>query len=417
MQCLLPYWGGSIVPYFWDMTPDTLPRPDLNPLANPALERNLNRWAEVYFGNPPGKREEAVKRLLQEIKDETSEILLAEQARRRSSPEAAKERAAEARTTEARTTKTRSTGIGFDEIRSGEIPDVRCSLCQHQNPARQRFCGQCGAAVSPLHSGSENEPAFAARRTSTEAPPADSEVQWLRERALNHLYEAEGPAWRGWKYVLGGLVVALAGFAYLQWNFNHPIRVGSPASYSAPRMTTAASPHPANKPSTAAIPRPPEPIASVTNSTVHMPSTPRVSEAQPAVVTPRSQTVRGERTEQTGIQSASQSASQKSSLVATTTMPKTLESGDGGSADLLLAQRYLGGSMGVRDSAEAAKLLWKAVGKQNATAAILLSGLYARGDGVPKSCDQARLLLVAATKQGARQAAEQLRDLERRGCQ
>jgi TPR repeat protein len=98
-------------------------------------------------------------------------------------------------------------------------------------------------------------------------------------------------------------------------------------------------------------------------------------------------------------------------------MPRALDSGDGGSADLRLAQRYLGGSMGVRDSAEAAKLLWKAVGKQNATAAILLSGLYARGDGVSKSCDQARLLLVAATKHGASQAAQQLRDLERRGCQ
>ena len=65
--------------------------------------------------------------------------------------------------------------------------------------------------------------------------------------------------------------------------------------------------------------------------------------------------------------------------------------------------------MGARDSSEAAKLLWKAVRQQNTTAAVLLSGLYARGDGVPKNCDQARLLLVAAAKRGAAQAAEQLR--------
>ena len=57
--------------------------------------------------------------------------------------------------------------------------------------------------------------------------------------------------------------------------------------------------------------------------------------------------------------------------------------------------------MGVRDSSEAAKLLWKAVSKQNATAAVLLSDLYLRGDGVPRSCDQARLLLVAAAKRGS----------------
>ena len=72
--------------------------------------------------------------------------------------------------------------------------------------------------------------------------------------------------------------------------------------------------------------------------------------------------------------------------------------------------------MGARDSAEAAKLLWKAVRQQNATAALMLSDLYAHGDGVPKSCDQARLLLLAAAKRGAPQAAQQLRSLQSRGC-
>ena len=73
--------------------------------------------------------------------------------------------------------------------------------------------------------------------------------------------------------------------------------------------------------------------------------------------------------------------------------------------------------MGRRDSSEAAKLLWKAVGKQTATAALLLSGLYLRGEGVPRSCDEARLLLMAAARRGAPQAAQQLRELESQGCQ
>ena len=73
--------------------------------------------------------------------------------------------------------------------------------------------------------------------------------------------------------------------------------------------------------------------------------------------------------------------------------------------------------MGTRDSTEAAKLLWQAVRKQNLTASVLLSDLYLRGDGVPKSCDQARLLLVAASRRGAPQAAEQLRRLQSLGCQ
>jgi TPR repeat protein len=47
---------------------------------------------------------------------------------------------------------------------------------------------------------------------------------------------------------------------------------------------------------------------------------------------------------------------------------------------------------------------------------VLLSDLYLRGDGVPRSCDQARLLLVAAAKRGSPLAAQHLRSLESQGC-
>lgn len=87
-----------------------------------------------------------------------------------------------------------------------------------------------------------------------------------------------------------------------------------------------------------------------------------------------------------------------------------------GSQELLLAQHYLEGTTGSRDATEAAKWLWKAVGKQNPRALMMLSDLYLRGDGVPRSCDQARLLLVAATKKGAPEAAEKLHRLELNGC-
>jgi hypothetical protein len=90
---------------------------------------------------------------------------------------------------------------------------------------------------------------------------------------------------------------------------------------------------------------------------------------------------------------------------------------DDGSQELLIAQRYyLGGTTGSRDASEAAKWLWKAVGKQNPSALVMLSDLYLRGDGVPRSCDQARLLLVAAVKKGAPEAAEKLRRVELNGC-
>ncbi len=83
-----------------------------------------------------------------------------------------------------------------------------------------------------------------------------------------------------------------------------------------------------------------------------------------------------------------------------------------------MAENYLSGAEGVgRDHAEAAQWLWKAVAKRNVEAASLLSDLYLKGDGVPKSCEQARILLDTAARKGVAKAAEQLRHLQAYGCQ
>jgi TPR repeat protein len=87
---------------------------------------------------------------------------------------------------------------------------------------------------------------------------------------------------------------------------------------------------------------------------------------------------------------------------------------DDGHQELQLAQHYLEGPS--RDSSAAAHWLWKSVSKQNATALLLLSNLYQTGDGVPKSCEQARLLLVAAAKKGNLDAAGQLRNFDSSTC-
>jgi hypothetical protein len=87
-----------------------------------------------------------------------------------------------------------------------------------------------------------------------------------------------------------------------------------------------------------------------------------------------------------------------------------------GTQELLAAERYLDGRGVAHDSGHAAALLWKAVSEQNTRADILLADLYLLGDGVPKSCDQARLLLVAAAKKGAPEAALKLRNIESGGC-
>jgi len=108
-------------------------------------------------------------------------------------------------------------------------------------------------------------------------------------------------------------------------------------------------------------------------------------------------------------------AVQRQKLVPNYPAPSSATAGDG-VQELLLARHFLDGKGGTRDTAEAVKWLWKAVGKQNTGAVILLADLYLIGDGVPKNCDQARLLLVAAAKRGASDAAQKLLSLESNGC-
>ena len=83
-----------------------------------------------------------------------------------------------------------------------------------------------------------------------------------------------------------------------------------------------------------------------------------------------------------------------------------------------MAKSILSGNGGKeRNSEEAASWLWKAVAKQNAEATDLLATLYLEGDGVPKNCDQARLLLDAAARKGVKDAAARLQHLPASGCE
>ena len=92
------------------------------------------------------------------------------------------------------------------------------------------------------------------------------------------------------------------------------------------------------------------------------------------------------------------------------------ESDDSGDEDLALAQKYLSAKAGPATNAAAVQLLWAAVGKGNVTAEFTLADLYARGDGVAKSCDQARLLVGAAEGKSSSDASQELGELIRKGC-
>ena len=169
------------MPELWDKTPDAPPQSELNPLTNPVLEQNLVRWAQVYFSSPPGKREQAVNKLLEEIKREAS------------------------------------------GDRAVETHEVVCSACRHRNSAGHKFCGGCGEALNPVTSGSSENSGAAAAQPETS-------VQWLRDRAFSSLEVSDAPKQRGWLYLVGALAIALAGFAYLQ-SRDTPTRYSQPLSF------------------------------------------------------------------------------------------------------------------------------------------------------------------------------------------
>jgi len=344
------------VPDLGDKPSDAPPQSELNPLNNPVLERNLVRWAQVYFSSPPGKREQAVNKLLEEIKRETS------------------------------------------DGRAAEFQEVVCSACLHKNPVGHKYCGGCGGTLDPVPSGSSEKPAPARPETN---------VQWPRDRAFSSLEVADPPKQRGRLYLAGALAIVLAGFAYLQWasGFQAKVKATKLATAGALHPTVPAAP-PAEGFPPAEIQRPADTI-SPASQTVPGPDASKTADA-PAAREPH---------DLKPVPAGVQPAAQKSPLIASVPPRRVFEESEGGAPDLRLAQRYLGGSVGARNPSEAATLLWKAVRKQNTTAAVLLSNLYARGDGVPRSCDQARVLLLAAAKRGSPQAAEQLRRLEIHGCQ
>ena len=60
--------------------------------------------------------------------------------------------------------------------------------------------------------------------------------------------------------------------------------------------------------------------------------------------------------------------------------------------------------------------LWSAIAKGDITAEVALARLYLTGKGVPKNCEQARVLLKAASKRGNIEAVQLLGKLKRSRC-
>jgi hypothetical protein len=84
--------------------------------------------------------------------------------------------------------------------------------------------------------------------------------------------------------------------------------------------------------------------------------------------------------------------------------------------EMATALAYLDNKNGQRDPITAAQWLWAASRQGDTSANILLADLYIRGDGVPQSCAQARVLLLAASKKGNEAATQKLQQVNANAC-
>ncbi|MGA8501100.1 MAG: hypothetical protein WB683_06100 [Candidatus Sulfotelmatobacter sp.] len=400
----------------------------LNPLLNPLLASHMGRWAEVYFTNPPEKREQAVSELLRELEKvavpATVSVQGAADASAKESPDTADSAPASA---------------------SGSEVIHTCGVCAYNNSAGHSFCGMCGAPlqVAPgdklqqevreqevqeqevreevrqleesaaiagpgwyersLDPKSAEERIELAVNSNAAREPGEAlEAIWRQmEKETDHrdrLVEPE-PALRRYRLYIGPVLgVILAAFGFGVWRGSEA-RSGASASSSRTALPDAQ----------------PAPIRSAQPVGATETASPPGSQPASAGQDQKQAVASSPEGQAGGSQIAPPAASvpASSSAVAATTVAVP----QNGAGELAIAEQYLNGTSGMtRDSGEAAQWLWKAVGKQNVEATLALSDLYLRGDGVPKSCDQARLLLDAAARKGAHAAAERLRNLEASNC-
>lgn len=367
-----------------------LPDPELNPLTNPLLARNMGRWAEVYFTNPPDKREEAVQELLRELRSKEGENSEAASAGDPSAPTKTVEESQP------------QLSAGQSRLSADEQEEAPvCPACFRKNRADDRFCGLCGFQLKP--DSKQETPAVTPVESTPAQPPAPPERtpadrtedgwEWLREKNLASFQSSTQPLSSNvWKYASVVVILALCAIGgYAFW-----ARSGARGKPAAAAVTSA--PQPAN-------PAPPQPQDQHPTS-------------QEAQTSPPSSAPSAQQTQPPGQPEAAQSNTNQDQ--SSQTPPQQNATGDmpaeEGRQELLQAKRYLEGKGVPKSSTAAASLLWKSVAKQNPEAVLLLSDLYVRGDGVPQSCDQARLLLDAAAKRGSSEAGEKLAILQNAGC-
>ena len=394
-----------------------IPNPELNPMTNPTLGRNLGRWAEVYFTTPAEQREQAVSELLRELQqDEREHPDLVMESEDDSLPLPEPETASHIAALEAAVRHLEEPPLS---VPKDEISTDICPVCQHLNPPDQWYCGMCGYRLKgpanghstqgrPLDANPVPRPSALPRQFEQRTVLPSFDVEPIRHFETQTVRDVDhSPLWplhveeesRSRSKVIALVVlVALAGGAFL-----YQRRSAQPA---APRSSLSSqpissAPAPVSEPSPADAP--PQRTADVQRP-MDRESTKIAQKDAPADVP---EAVPKSAATSAGLDSRSPELTQ-----APVSKPGLLP--DSGNEELSRARLLLASA--TPDSAQASVWLWKAVGKNNVPAVLLLADLYERGEGVTRNCDQARILLTAALKRGSTEAGQKLRELQNSGC-
>jgi len=114
--------------------------------------------------------------------------------------------------------------------------------------------------------------------------------------------------------------------------------------------------------------------------------------------------------------SAKQTLDQSDPVASAQTAKPTLNSAGSSLADRQNSRKPIAIVNARKGQGALAGQLWSALNAGDRSAEVPLARLYLTGDGVPRSCDQARILLRAASKNGNIEALRQLQQLKKNGC-
>ena len=501
--------------------PKTLPSPELNPLTNPVLGRNMGRWAEVYFTSPPERREQAVQELLRELERDSS---AGESSAQVTAVPSEPGNAAE----EDRTRLSKNSSASLPATFSPNFPEnspetpaatnpefsaatsekavetspglplplpqefIQCHSCGQLWLVEQKFCGACGDALpvregvldatlgtgnsaqaSPTPAPGQLELAAMADQVETDRvkekfekevevvegkireerfgdPGGDEKMDQfptpgesvIHDRQLiwaqgvkpitddlpRLFLDQERDRQRRSRVLMSAALVILVGTLFYvgargiaAWLRAHDAaqNAGAKAVSAAGGSSSSSGGWSAGAASDGS--------SSAGSSSAGSSLPPKTAKrgADPDVVVHALSPAPARRDDKknpgqhdgSGAGTSAQRAIVPTNAAEEKVNPLSDHIGHG-AEELAIAESYLSRTQGkARDSTEAAQWLWKSVGKQNAAAALLLSDLYVTGDGVPRNCDQARLLLDAAARKGVPGAGERIRDLPNVGCQ